>query len=215
MKSKITLLVGLVFVHSLAGAQEHAISAKAGLLGLGVEYAYSFGERVAVRGMLYGSSYSFDAIESGIDYEFGLDFDSLGVAVDLHPFTGPFRLSAGLLANDNSLNATSTPANNITVGNTVYTPSEIGTLSASIGFDGTAPFVGIGWDWSRSKRFGVSLELGLVKQGSPQASLSASSPLLGDPTFMSDLRAEELQLEESLDDLDVLPFASIGLSFRF
>ena len=33
----------------------------------------------------------------------GSNFDSLGVAVDLHPFTGPFRLSAGLLANDNDL----------------------------------------------------------------------------------------------------------------
>lgn len=198
-----------------AAAQGHAVGGKAGLLGLGVEYSYSIGERFAVRGMLHGSRYSFDATESGIDYEFGLNFDSFGAAIDVHPLTGAFRLSAGLLVNDNGLDATSTPAESVTIGGTVYSPAEIGTLSAGVDFDGMAPFVSLGWDWSRSKRFGASLEIGIVKQGSPDVFLRASGPLLGDPAFAADIATEEAELEESLDDFDVLPFLSVGIAFRF
>lgn len=215
MRTKIILFLCLAFTQLEALAQDHAISGKAGFLGIGIEYAYSFGERIAVRGALYGSGYSFDATESGIDYAFDLSWDSLAVGVDLHPFTGPFRLSVGLLANDNRLSASSTPSQNLLIGSTVYTPAEIGSLSGAIGFDGTSPFFGLGWDWSKSKRVGVSLDLGFVKQGAPVVSLAASGTLLGDPSFLADLEAEEAELRDALDDLDVLPFASLGVTFRF
>jgi len=215
MKIRIGLLISLALVQANAMAQDHAIGGKAGLLGIGVEYAYSVNERVAVRGMLFGSSYSFDATESGIAYDFDLNWDSLSVAVDLHPFTGPFRVSAGLMKNDNGLRARSTTTGNLTIGNTTYTPAEVGSLSANVGFDGTAPFFGLGWDWSRSKRIGLSLDLGVVKQGSPKVSLQASGTLLGDPAFAADIAAEEAELRDALDNFDLVPFASVGVAFRF
>lgn len=215
MRISAALLISLVFLQSPAYAEGHSIGGKAGLLGLGIEYSYSISERIAVRGALYGSGYSFDATEGGIDYDFDLNWDSLAVGVDLHPFTGPFRLSVGLLANDNGLSATSRPNQPVLVGNTLYTPAEVGTLSGSVGFDGTTPFVGLGWDWSKSKRVGFTLDLGLVSQGSPNVSLIASGLLAGDPTFAGDLAAEEAELENALDDLDVLPYASFGVTFRF
>ena len=215
MRISAALLISLALFQSPAFAEGHSIGGKAGLLGLGIEYSYSISERLAVRGALYGSGYSFDATEGGIDYAFDLNWDSIAVGVDLHPFTGPFRLSLGLLANDNGLSATSTPSQPVLIGNTLYTPAEVGTLSGSVGFDGTTPFVGLGWDWSKSKRVGFSLDLGLVSQGSPEVSLRASGLLVSDPNFAADLAAEEAELEDALDNLDLLPFASFGVSFRF
>lgn len=215
MRISAALLIFLAFLQSPAHAEGHSIGGKAGLLGLGIEYSYSMSERIVFRGALYGGGYSFDATEGGIDYDFDLNWDSLAVGVDMHPFTGPFRLSLGLLANDNGLSATSTPNQPVLVGNTLYTPAEIGTLSGNVGFDGTTPFIGLGWDWSKSKRFGFSLDLGLVSQGSPKVSLTASGLLTGTPTFAADLAAEAAELEDSLDDFDLLPYASFGLSFRF
>jgi len=215
MRTSAALLICYVLFQSHAFAEGHSIGGKAGLLGLGVEYSYSFNERIAVRGALYGSGYSFDATESGIDYAFELSWDSLAVGIDLYPFTGPFRLSLGLLANDNNLSASSTPRQDLLIGNTIYTPAEIGILAGAIGFDGTAPFVGLGWDWSKSKRIGVSLDLGFVKQGSPAVSLFASGLLSGDSLFAADLATEEAELRSALDDLDVLPYASFGVTFRF
>jgi hypothetical protein len=141
MQLRLGLFTVLALLQLPALAQDHAIGGKAGLLGIGIEYSHSFGERLAVRGGLYGSSYSFDATESGIAYDFELSWDSLSVALDLHPFTGPFRLSVGLLKNDNGLSAISTPTQDIIVGDTAYTPAEIGSLIASVGFDSTAPLI--------------------------------------------------------------------------
>jgi hypothetical protein len=215
MQRQIGIFLVLVMTHVSAIAQDHAVSAKAGLLGLGVEYSYSLNERIAFRGALYGSSLSFDGEESGIDYEFDLDWDSITVGFDLHPFTGPFRVSFGVMKNDNGLHATSMPADDVVIGDTTYSPDEVGSLNGEIGFDGTAPFLGLGWDWSKSKRFGVSLDLGLVKQGTPNVLLTADGLLDDDPTFSADLEAEEAELRDALDDLDLVPFASFGLSFRF
>lgn len=200
----------------VARAEGHALAAKAGFLGLGVEYTYQFSERVSFRAGVNGSEYGFDGVESGIRYDFDLIWDSLSFAVDFHPRKSPLRISAGLLSNDNGLEAISRPAGNVTVGGTTYTPDEVGTLRAGIEFDSTAPFVGLGWDWSRNKRrFGVSFDLGVVSQGEPRLSLVADGDLIGDPAFQSDIAAERLELQDSLDDFDLLPYATLGLVFRF
>jgi len=46
-------------------------------------------------------------------------------------------------------------------------------------------------------------------------SLQASGTLLGDPTFAADIAAEEAELRDALDDFDLVPFASVGVAFRF
>lgn len=215
MSLRIGAVCALAVVCVDAAAQEHAVGAKIGMLGLGVEYSYPFSERLSARGGIYGSSYSFDQAEAGIDYEFELNWESISVALDFHPAKSPLRLSAGLLQNDNGLSALSNVSQDVTVGGTTYTPAEVGTLRGEIGFDSVAPFFAVGWDWSRNKRFGVTLDLGVLDQGSPRVSLTADGSLLGDPAFEADRAAEEAQLEASLNDLDLFPFATIGLVFRF
>jgi hypothetical protein len=199
-----------------AQAENHAVAAKAGLLGVGLEYTYTVGDRLAVRGGINGAQYGFDATESGIEYDFDLIWDSLTANVDIHPLKGPFRISLGLLSNDNGLEASSRLASSLNVGGTVYTPSEVGTLRAVVEFDSTAPFVGLGWDWSRkTRKFGVSFDIGVVNQGSPRLTLVADGDLIGDPTFADDLETERLELQAELEDFDLLPFAALGFVFKF
>lgn len=215
MKYRLTLLVSALCIAAPASAAEHAVAAKLGMLGLGAEYSYGISDRLAVRVGLNGSSFGYDATESGIAYSFDLKWDSLSVAADFHPTKGAFRLSGGLLRNDNQLRATSTPTDNVMIGDTSYTPAEVGTLAATIDFGHTAPFVSVGWDWSRNKHFGTSLDLGVVSQGSPHVSMVASGTLLGDPQFAADVRTETAQLEDSLSGLHLVPFATLGFVFRF
>lgn len=198
-----------------AAAQDHAIGARVGLLGLGVEYSYRLSERIVLRTGLNGSGFSFEETESGIDYDFDLDFDSLSVGVDVHPFTGAFRVSGGFLKNDSSLAAASLPTGSYTVDDTSYPADQVGTLRGRIGFDNTAPWVSVGWDFLHDKAVGLSFELGVVKQGTPTVRLSADGPIATDPDFAADLAAEQAELQASLDDLDVYPYAMIGAVFRF
>ncbi len=215
MKLKAVLFFAVIIPHIEAVADDHSVGATAGMFGLGLEYTYSFSEQLAIRGGINGSSYSFDQTESGIDYEFDINWESASVALDFHPTRGPLRLSAGVFKNDNSLSTRSSVSENVTVGSATYTPTEVGTLRGAVGFDSVAPFIGIGWDWSRSNRFGIALDLGVLSQGSPTVSLSADGSLLGDPMFLADLAAEEAELQDSLGDLDLMPFVNFGLVFRF
>ena len=216
MIRKLSVLASLVLVQTSAFAEGHAVAAKAGALGLGVEYTYELNDRIAFRAGLNGSQLGFDGEESGIEYDFDLVWDSLSVAVDFHPLKSALRLSGGFMRNDNRLEAVGRSTGNTTIGDTTYTPQEIGTLSGLVSFDDTAPFVGVGWDWSRGKRlFGMSFDIGVVSQGAPRVALTGTGTLLGDPAFESDIAAEEAELTRSLDDLELVPYMTLGFVFRF
>ena len=210
----------LVFVALLpttgAFAEGHAVAVRVGALGIGPEYTYQLNDRVSFRGAIYGAELGFDHEESGIDYDFDVVWDSMAVGVDFHPLKTALRLSAGLLKNDNRLRAVARPTQNETIGDTTYTPSQIGTLTGRVGFDDTAPFLGLGWDWSRGKRFGTAFDIGVLDQGDPVVTLTGNGTLLGDPSFEQDINAEEAELQSSLDgDVDVVPYVSLGFVFRF
>ena len=162
-----------------------------------------------------GSKFGFDSEESGIDYEFDFVWDSQSVAVDVHPFRGAWRVTGGLLRNDNHLKALAQSMNGITIGEITYSLDEVGQLRGRVEFDDTAPFVGVGWDWSKRKRFGLSFDIGVVKQGTPEVTLVANGPIAEHPIFQQNLALEQEELQESLDDFDLLPFATLGLVFRF
>lgn len=192
------------------------MAVKVGALGVGVEYTQALTDRISVRGGINGFDYGFGATESGIAYDFDLIWDSLAVAVDFHPRKNPLRVTFGLLSNDNGLEASSRPTTDITVGGNTYTPAEVGTLRAKVGFANIAPFAGFGWDWSRGKRrFGMSLDFGVLSQGSPRVTLAADGTLLGDLSFDADLAAEKAELAGALDGLDFFPFATVGFVIRF
>ena len=57
--------------------------------------------------------------------------------------------------------------------------------------------------------------MGVVSQGPPTVSLLADGGLLDDPMFAADLAAEETELRNSFEDLQLLPFIALGLMYRF
>jgi len=215
MRTLCCLVVLGAAISSPAFADNQAIGARLGLLGVGVEYSYRLNDRFTVRAGLNGSGSSFDERESGIDYVFDLDFDSLTVGVDLHPLKGKFRVSAGLMRNDNSLSAASVLTQSYSVGGTSYQAVDVGTLRGRIGFDSTAPYLGVGWDWLHDLKVGVALDIGILSQGSPIVALSADGPIGSDPGFLADLAIEQAELQQSLDDFDFYPYAMFGVVFRF
>lgn len=200
-----------------ASGEDHALAAKAGLLGLGIEYAHSIGDRWAVRIGWNGSELGFEAEESGIDYDFDFVWDSAAVAVDFHPGGGAMRLSAGLLRNDNRLEARSRIEEQITIGDTGYDAEDVGELTGLVEFDDTASFAGVGWDWTRrrTRGIGVSLDIGILQQGRPRVALEATGPIADLPQFADDVESEEAELADAVEDFDLMPFAAVGIVFRF
>src|SRR5262245_47147791 len=62
-----------------APAARNAVALQVGALGLGVEYSRSFGDRIAIRGAVYGSHVSFDGDQDDIEYASDLVWDSFAV----------------------------------------------------------------------------------------------------------------------------------------
>jgi hypothetical protein len=62
----------------------------------------------------------------------------------------------------------------------------------------------------------MSFDIGMLDQGDPVVTLTGNGTLLGDPAFEQDINAEEAELQSSLDgDVDLVPYLSLGLVFRF
>ena len=216
-----TLVKKLIYPLALAGllaagtaaADGFALGAKAGTLGLGLEGTKGLTDKFNLRLGLNSYSYEFDEDASGIRYDAEFDLKSTAAIIDWHPFSGSFRLSAGFVHNKNQVTLTARPSGNVTIGNTVYSPAAAGTISGDVKFKSGAPYAGIGFGNAVSKGvpFGVTFEVGVLFQGSPDVSLRSNSPLVSE----SDLRREEQEAEADLEDFKTYPVISLGISYRF
>jgi len=200
-----------------AALAEIGIEAKASTLGLGAEIHFGFTSFFNLRVGLNNYSYTYDTTEDDINYNFDLKLRSTSVLVDFHPFGGTFRLTGGLLKNDNEFQGDAALAGSYDIGGTTYTSAEVGTLSGNISFDSPVPYIGLGWaNNPGDSGFGVSFDIGVVMQGEPKADLfTQGGTLINDPQFQDDLAAEELALQEDMKEFDAYPVISFGLQYRF
>lgn len=214
MKKVIIASAGLVMMGmSTVASAEFGIGVKASTLGAGVELGMPLSDRFVAR--LGLNSYSRSANQSidNIDYDADLDLSSTALFVDWSPFKqGSFHLTAGYVASNSSLSATARPTGSVDVGNNTYTVSDL-TLKANVDL-GSGPYLGLGWGNVPAKGFGFTFDLGVVQQGKPDVSLKKSgtdSGLISD----ADLKQEEKNMQNDLDNFDLYPVVSIGLSYGF
>lgn len=213
-----TLALSTFLITVGAYADGFGVGIKAGSLGAGVEGTIGISDYLNVRLGVNGASPSFNETESDIQYRVSADLKSAAVLLDWHPFAGAFRLSAGVLDDQNTFRLRGQPTGGtFTIGGSTFTSAEIGTLSGDVHFERkTAPYVGLGWGNAARKGFGASLELGAAFHGKPNVALrSEGGTKSNDPTVQSALRQEEQQAEADLSSLKAYPVVSLGLSFGF
>lgn len=212
MKKVILTVAGLTLLgaSSLATA-EVGIGVKASTLGAGVELGVSLSERFVLRGALNKYSRDDDRTIDDIKYDADLDLKSSALFLDWHPMKGSFHLTVGYLNSASQLNATATPVGTFNVGGTDYS-GDI-TLHGKVDL-GSGPYVGLGWGNVPAKGLGFSFELGAVQQGTPDATLTASGADAGliNP---DDLAREEQNMQDDLDEFELYPVVSLGISYGF
>jgi hypothetical protein len=203
----------------LLSAPSHAgigIAGRAGTLGIGVEVTQSLVPMLNVRGGINWFNYSFDRTESDVRYNIDLKWKSFSALVDFHPIPlMGFRLTGGIVFNSNGLEMQSeNVAATIRIGDVEYTQAEAGTLNGNVDFESTAPYFGIGWGNAANIRIGIAIDLGVAFQGSPQVELGATGQLANTTEFVSELRQEQDELQDSLDGFKYYPVIAVGLSFK-
>jgi len=222
MKRFIGVIGGIFFVLAFtewgyADSGRFAVTGKVSTLGLGGEVTIPIVPNLNTRLGINAFGYDYRGTEGDIKYDLDLQLRSFSGLLDWHPFAGSFRLSGGLLVNQNELSAQARFTTDQLIGGTIYRPAQIGTLRGSIGFDDLAPYVGIGWGNAvgEDKRWRFVIDLGVVFQGSPRVSLTADGLLAADPAFQADLARERKELAEGLDAFRFYPVVAFGISYKF
>ena len=148
---KFRYVVGLTLATSTllvsnALAEGIAVGAKIGSLGLGVEGVVavipsSLNFRVQANWLDYSSNFEVD----DIDYDLDIDYGSIVGMLDYHPFENNFRISGGVVFNNNEVSVSGVLSDDEMIGDSIYSPEELGTLYGGVSMNDISPYVGLGF----------------------------------------------------------------------
>lgn len=211
---KIVLAAALFALASQACA-DTTVNGKISTLGLGVEAAFPITQSVDARIGFNTYKYSFNkAVTSGdatANYNGDLKLQSLQALADWHPWESSFRLSGGLVYNNNKFDMTATSGTFNNAGVAIaMAPGEY--ANATVDFDKVAPYLGVGWGRS-PKNCGLSFtsDIGVMFQGTPKGSVTTN---IGAATA-ADIANANASLNDSLKNFRIYPVLSIGIGYTF
>ncbi|PRY75959.1 hypothetical protein CLV80_11045 [Yoonia maritima] len=190
-------------------------------VGLGVstfggnlEASYVINEQFRVRGALMGGfSYEDSGSEPGDgSYEFDASLGGFAVLADYYPTQSGWRVSGGLFLSNTDFTgvAEASAANPIEIDGTEYTSGSVTTKSE---FNNTvAPVLTTGYDLHFADNWTFSSEIGAIFIGGVDLSAKSDDATLQAEIDSSDDYAEA---RDDADDLNIYPYLSLGLAYRF
>lgn len=212
------LFASLAVSGGLATATAQAqfgIGINVGTNGVGVEarqsLSPSFDLRFGISGIRYSLDYEYDDVEYDIEQSLAIP----AVMLDWRPMQGAFRMTLGAAYyNDvQSVEARPEPGWLYSVGRGAYTAAEIGTLNGKVAWHTGAPYLGLGWDFLRSKKgLGFSVDVGAYYRAEPDVALTATDPL-STPGLTADVAIEAQDIEG--DAWTFVPTVQLGMTFKF
>jgi hypothetical protein len=209
----VALGIGML-ICSGAHAQEAYLSG--GTLGAGLGMALNLNTYVGLRADIEGIGLSTSLNVDGGRYDGNLKLLQGGLYGDLFPFaTNDFRLSAGMLINDDSFTGHAVPnaLGNYVIGNT-YVPAVGPAPEATVTLPRVMPYLGVGYGHRHPVRgFGLAVDLG-VAYGRARASYDVP-PIYQIVASPEDIALEEQRLDDKVSRYRFYPVAQIALTYRF
>ncbi|HEV8612927.1 MAG TPA: hypothetical protein VGQ73_05405, partial [Gemmatimonadales bacterium] len=194
------------------------LAARVSTLGVGAELSFRPGRNLGIR--LGGNYFQLtkDATIEDISYHATPHLENGTAIVDLHPFGGSFHLSGGLLLNYNEGELVATLAHDIQIGDSTYTPQQVGSLTGTVSFNRTAPYLGLGF--AGQGRIAVLFDLGVGFTGKPKMELVGETNLTGQAKteFDANVDKERVQAQAEIDKHKILkyhPVVSLGIKLGF
>lgn len=200
----IVLPLVLVATPVYAGDASADVNAHISTLGAGLDIAIPVADTVAARlgfnqfSMSYNST-TTSAVGSTVNYTGNLKLSTVQLLADWHPFDGVTHITAGVMLNNNKIEA---------VGVDQATG---GIVNAVVDFNTIAPYLGFGWS-GRPWNSGWSLksDIGVLYQGSPRATLTTNNAALA-----PQLAADQATMNDNLKNYKYYPVVSIGIGYAF
>ena len=194
-----------------------AVDAKVSTLGLGLEVNLPITQTIDGRIGANSFNYSLNktSTSNGLatNYTGKLKLGTLEALADWHPFDGSFRLTGGLVYNNNNLSMVATPTGGtINIGGNTYTANSSDYVDALVKFKKVAPYFGIGWGIvPKDTGFSFTSDIGVLFQGSPKTSVTTNIP----GVTAADINQANSDLSNSVNGFKMYPVVSIGMGYAF
>ena len=204
MRSAKYALLG--FALAAAGSVHGAgIGVRAGTTGVGADVAFGVAPTLSARLGYSGGQVDHD-VTTDITYRGKLKLSNFNTFLDWSPL-GPFRITGGFVFNDNKFDVKTDP---VTGGAFLS-----GTVKPE---KSAAPYLGIGYGNVSGAGVNFYADLGVMFQGTPQATLTANcgslTPAQCAP-LQGQVAAEQQRLQDELKNAKYYPVLNIGLTIGF
>lgn len=211
---KIAIVIALACLPALAHAEGLAVTGKVGTLGLGLELTKSYSDVFTSRLGFNTYNFTSTSTQGTVNYDAKLKLQTLSALADWYPMHGAFRATGGLFYNNNKLSLTGVPTggSNYTINGQQYT---LTSLQSEVTFNSVAPYLGIGWGnpAAQGKGWGLNSDFGILFQGSPKVTLTATGAQAA--AAQPAIDAERVRLQDSLKNYKYYPVASVGVSYQW
>lgn len=196
-----------------------AVTVKMGTLGYGADLTVGLVPTVNLRLGVNTISLDIDVAEEdsesgGEEIQTEIEWLTLAVLLDWHLTEGGFRVTGGIMINNNEVNLSADISESVEINDRAYIVSD---FSGNISFNDIAPYLGIGYGNAVGEgRWHFALDLGVMFQGAPDVTIEArsSNPII-QAILDRDLQAEAQELEDDTEMFDMYPVLSLGASFAF
>lgn len=208
----------------LLAQAEIGVYAKAGTLGFGGGVGVGLTDSITARLGYTTYDYDRDLETDDVDYNGELELGGTEAMLDWHPFNGSFRVTGGVIFSRNKIDVDAKLNRDITVNGVTYDAGDLGSLDGDVKFKSTTPYIGIGWGNVAGKdgNFHFVADIGVQYLGSPRVNLNGSCSAQGvltDPVACAELednvRAEEDDLNDEVENYKWWPVLNIGVGYRF
>lgn len=214
--SVIRLMSGLFLIFAIAACsgqttrsadQPVTLGAGVGTMGIYIEPTLKTGPKSSFRMPIGFGSREFSTEVDGIDYDVSGSIGGAGIFADYYPAAGSFRVSGGVFKTNLQVKGRATGA--VEVGSNSYTGVDLTTEAAPS--NGIAPVVSFGFDGHFGSGWGLSTDIGVMYVNGWSTSGSDAAGIVA----QSDIDAEIDAVDQSLNDVNVLPFVKFGATYRW
>lgn len=222
------ILAATLFLSHFAAAAQIGVSAQFGTTGVGAQLHTPLAPHFSGRLGANVFSYDYSSTTANTNYDAEVRLRTIDALVDWHPMAGSFRVTSGLIFNNNKVNLNGRPSGSgsFTFNGVTYRVSDIGNVEGDIRFRRVAPYLGIGWGTAGTGEkpgWSFTSDVGIMFQGKPRANLRSSGCDFGQgpagnsicSQLSNDLRDENARLEDEIDQYRYYPVLRLGANYRF
>jgi hypothetical protein len=216
----VRIVIAVAALTGVGSVHAAGVGIRAGTTGLGGDIGFDLVPTLSARVGYSYLNYSTDIDVTDVNYDSKLKLSNASFLLDWSPL-GPFRITAGIIANDNKIDVTGTPSGGtFTINGVTYPAAAVGSLTGQIKTgNSAAPYLGIGYGNVAGAGVNFYFDLGVMFQGSPKATLTGTCGTGLPPALcaqlQSDVAAEAVRLQEDVNRFKYYPVANIGVTIGF